>query len=111
MPASTCCARRVQTARRHAGRLADEPHRTGPRRRRNHRPARRRRLKLVALFSPEHGIRGILDATVPSTTDEKTGLPIHSLYGTTRRPSAETLAGLDAIVIDVQDIGTRFYTS
>ena len=67
-------------------------------------------VKLVSLFSPEHGIRGILDATVPSSTDEKSGLPIHSLYGTTRRPTAETLTGLDAIVIDLQDIGTRFYT-
>ena len=43
-------------------------------------------VKLVALFSPEHGIRGILDANVPSEKDEKTGLPIHSLYGETRRP-------------------------
>ncbi|HET9369782.1 MAG TPA: serine hydrolase, partial [Vicinamibacterales bacterium] len=67
-------------------------------------------VHLVSLFSPEHGIRGILDATVPSSIDEKTKLPIHSLYGATRRPSTETLAGLDAIVIDLQDIGTRFYT-
>jgi uncharacterized protein YbbC (DUF1343 family)/CubicO group peptidase (beta-lactamase class C family) len=67
-------------------------------------------VKLVSLFSPEHGIRGLLDATVPSTTDEKTGLPIHSLYGTTRRPGPETLAGVETIVIDLQDIGTRFYT-
>ena len=67
-------------------------------------------FKLVSLFSPEHGIRGILDASVPSSNDDKTGLPIHSLYGTTRRPTAETLAGIDAIVIDLQDIGTRFYT-
>lgn len=67
-------------------------------------------VKVVSLFSPEHGIRGILDASVPSSTDEKTGLPIHSLYGTTRRPGAETLGGIDAIVIDLQDIGTRFYT-
>jgi uncharacterized protein YbbC (DUF1343 family) len=67
-------------------------------------------VKLVSLFSPEHGIRGILDAAVPSTTDERTGLPIHSLYGGTRRPSPEILSGLDAIVIDLQDIGTRFYT-
>ena len=42
--------------------------------------------------------------------DDKTGLPIHSLYGATQRPTAEMLAGLDAIVIDLQDIGTRFYT-
>ena len=67
-------------------------------------------VKLVSLFSPEHGIRGILDATVPSATDDKTGLPIHSLYGETRRPSDAMLAGLDAIVIDLQDVGTRFYT-
>jgi uncharacterized protein YbbC (DUF1343 family) len=67
-------------------------------------------VNLVALFSPEHGIRGILDASVPSTTDDKTGLPIYSLYGQTQRPTDEMLAGLDAIVIDLQDIGTRFYT-
>jgi uncharacterized protein YbbC (DUF1343 family)/CubicO group peptidase (beta-lactamase class C family) len=67
-------------------------------------------VKLTALFSPEHGIRGVLDASVPSTTDEKTGLPIHSLYGQTERPTDAMLAGLDAIVIDLQDIGARFYT-
>jgi uncharacterized protein YbbC (DUF1343 family)/CubicO group peptidase (beta-lactamase class C family) len=67
-------------------------------------------VKLVALFSPEHGIRGILDASVPSSKDEKTGLPIHSLYGDTRRPTAAMLDGLDAVVIDLQDVGTRFYT-
>ncbi len=67
-------------------------------------------VTLAALFSPEHGIRGILDASVPSTTDAKTGLPIHSLYGTTRRPTTEMLTDLDAVVIDLQDIGARFYT-
>jgi uncharacterized protein YbbC (DUF1343 family)/CubicO group peptidase (beta-lactamase class C family) len=67
-------------------------------------------VQLIALFSPEHGIRGILDDTVPSARDEKTGLPIHSLYGETRRPTDAMLAGLDAIVVDLQDIGTRFYT-
>jgi uncharacterized protein YbbC (DUF1343 family)/CubicO group peptidase (beta-lactamase class C family) len=67
-------------------------------------------VTLVALLSPEHGIRGLLDAKVPSTKDERTGLPIHSLYGDTRRPTAEMLAGLDAIVIDLQDVGARFYT-
>ena len=67
-------------------------------------------VKLAALFSPEHGIRGILDANVPSAVDETTKLPIHSLYGETRRPTAAMLDGLDAIVIDLQDIGTRFYT-
>jgi uncharacterized protein YbbC (DUF1343 family) len=67
-------------------------------------------VKLMALFSPEHGIRGILDASVPTTRDEKSGLPIFSLYGTTERPTAEMLTSLDAIVIDLQDIGARFYT-
>ncbi len=67
-------------------------------------------VTLVSLFSPEHGIRGILDASVPSTRDDKTGLPIHSLYGDTERPTPAMLDGLDAIVIDLQDIGTRFYT-
>jgi uncharacterized protein YbbC (DUF1343 family) len=67
-------------------------------------------VTLVALFSPEHGIRGVLDAAVPSTTDAATGLPIHSLYGQTRRPTAEMLAGIDTLVVDLQDIGTRFYT-
>jgi uncharacterized protein YbbC (DUF1343 family)/CubicO group peptidase (beta-lactamase class C family) len=67
-------------------------------------------VKLTALFSPEHGIRGILDSKVPSETDEKTKLPIHSLYGDTRRPAPAALDNLDAIVIDLQDIGARFYT-
>ena len=67
-------------------------------------------VRLSALFSPEHGIRGILDASVPSEKDEKTGLVIHSLYGETRRPTASMLEGLDALVIDLQDIGARFYT-
>jgi uncharacterized protein YbbC (DUF1343 family)/CubicO group peptidase (beta-lactamase class C family) len=66
--------------------------------------------KLVALFSPEHGIRGTLDEKVASGTDPKTGLPIHSLYGETRRPTAAMLEGVDTIVIDLQDIGARFYT-
>jgi uncharacterized protein YbbC (DUF1343 family) len=67
-------------------------------------------LTLVALFSPEHGIRGILDESVPSSKDDKTGLPIHSLYGSTRRPTDEMLAGIDTLVIDLQDVGVRFYT-
>jgi uncharacterized protein YbbC (DUF1343 family) len=67
-------------------------------------------LRLSALFSPEHGIRGILDANVPSGKDDRTGLLIHSLYGETRRPTASMLDGLDVVVIDLQDIGARFYT-
>jgi uncharacterized protein YbbC (DUF1343 family) len=67
-------------------------------------------VKLVALYSPEHGIRGELDDKVPSSRDEKTGLPIHSLYSDSYRPTAEMLEGIDAVVIDLQDIGARFYT-
>ncbi len=67
-------------------------------------------MKLVALFSPEHGIRGTLDDKVASSTDSTTGLPIHSLYGETRRPTDAMLNGIDTLVIDLQDIGVRFYT-
>jgi uncharacterized protein YbbC (DUF1343 family) len=66
--------------------------------------------RLVALFSPEHGIRGIMDQGVSSSVDEATGLPIYSLYGATVRPSAEMLRGIDALVYDIQDVGVRFYT-
>jgi len=67
-------------------------------------------VKLVALFSPEHGIRGAADEKVSDSKDEQTGLPIYSLYGETRRPTSEQLKDLDAIVFDIQDIGSRFYT-
>jgi uncharacterized protein YbbC (DUF1343 family)/CubicO group peptidase (beta-lactamase class C family) len=68
-------------------------------------------VKLVALFAPEHGIRGELDqAKISDSVDEKTGLPIYSLYGETRRPKPEQLKDLDALVFDIQDIGVRFYT-
>ncbi|MGI8897832.1 MAG: exo-beta-N-acetylmuramidase NamZ domain-containing protein [Pyrinomonadaceae bacterium] len=68
------------------------------------------RVELVALFSPEHGIRGRADEKVSDSKDEQTGLPIYSLYGETRRPKPEQLKGLDALVFDIQDIGARFYT-
>src|ERR1051325_6433843 len=67
-------------------------------------------LKLVALFSPEHGIRGLADEKVSDTKDEQTGLPIYSLYGESRRPKPEQLKDLDALVYDIQDVGARFYT-
>ncbi|HSH17088.1 MAG TPA: exo-beta-N-acetylmuramidase NamZ domain-containing protein, partial [Verrucomicrobiae bacterium] len=67
-------------------------------------------VSLVSLFSPEHGIRGEIDAHVKDGMDEKTGLPIYSLYGERRSPLPEQLAGLDALVFDIQDIGCRFYT-
>lgn len=67
-------------------------------------------IKLVALFSPEHGIRGTEDEKVSSSTDAQTGLPIYSLYGETTRPSGQMLAGIDALVFDIQDAGVRFFT-
>ena len=69
-----------------------------------------RDVQLVVLFSPEHGIRGTLEGRVSSSRDERTVLPIYSLYGDTRRPTEDMLAGLDTLVIDLQDIGARFYT-
>lgn len=68
-------------------------------------------VKLAALFSPEHGIRGELDASkISDGRDARTGLPVYSLYGERRTPSAEQLADLDVLVFDIQDIGCRFYT-
>ncbi len=67
-------------------------------------------VKLTALFAPEHGIRGQVDEKFSDTRDEKTGLPIYSLYGESRRPKPEQLKDLDALVFDIQDIGVRFYT-
>jgi uncharacterized protein YbbC (DUF1343 family) len=68
-------------------------------------------VKLVALFSPEHGLRGMLDQEkIASSVDEKTKLPVYSLYGETRQPTPEMLNGLDALVYDIQDVGARFYT-
>jgi uncharacterized protein YbbC (DUF1343 family) len=67
-------------------------------------------VKLVALFSPEHGPFGNVDGEVPSSTDAATGLPVYSLYGQTRRPTPEMLEGIDALVFDIQEAGVRFYT-
>jgi uncharacterized protein YbbC (DUF1343 family) len=67
-------------------------------------------VKLVAIFSPEHGIAARADAAVANATDSATGLPIYSLYGATRRPTGAMLRGIDAIVFDIQDVGVRFYT-
>jgi uncharacterized protein YbbC (DUF1343 family) len=67
-------------------------------------------LTLVALFSPEHGIRGIAETNVASSVDEATGLPIHSLYGETYKPTPEMLADVDVLVYDIQDLGVRQYT-
>jgi uncharacterized protein YbbC (DUF1343 family) len=67
-------------------------------------------VELVALFSPEHGLKGLLDERVADSSDPLTGLKVYSLYGKTRKPSAEMLAGVEVLVFDIQDIGARFYT-
>jgi uncharacterized protein YbbC (DUF1343 family) len=72
--------------------------------------ARAAGVSLVRLFSPEHGLGAEKDEKVGDATDAETALPVVSLYGEKRRPSPEDLAGLDAVVVDLQDAGTRFYT-
>lgn len=69
-------------------------------------------VNLVALYAPEHGVRGNVYAgdKVNSTTDSKTGLPVHSLYGKTRKPTTTMLKGIDILVYDIQDIGCRSFT-
>jgi uncharacterized protein YbbC (DUF1343 family)/CubicO group peptidase (beta-lactamase class C family) len=67
-------------------------------------------VKLLALFSPEHGIEGQADTRGLSSTDAATGLPVYSLYGDVERPTERMLEGLDALVFDIQDAGVRFYT-
>ena len=69
-------------------------------------------INIVRLFVPEHGLRGKVDAgkNVRSGMDEKTGLPVVSLYGQRKRPTPEMLADIDLLVFDLQDVGTRFYT-
>jgi uncharacterized protein YbbC (DUF1343 family) len=69
-------------------------------------------VRLVALFSPEHGFRGAADpgASVASSVDSATGLPIYSLYGRTSAPTAEMLEGVDVMLVDLQDVGARYYT-
>jgi uncharacterized protein YbbC (DUF1343 family)/CubicO group peptidase (beta-lactamase class C family) len=69
-------------------------------------------VKLMALFSPEHGVEGAAaeGAKVDSSRDATTGLPVYSLYGDVQRPSAQMLEGIDALVFDLQDVGARFYS-
>lgn len=69
-------------------------------------------VNVVKIFSPEHGFRGTADegAHISSGIDEKTGLPIVSLYGKNKRPTAEQLQGIDILLFDLQDVGVRFYT-
>lgn len=69
-------------------------------------------VELVALYGPEHGVRGDMYAgdKANDSTDPATGLPVYSLYGKTRKPTAEMLAGIDVMVYDIQDVGVRSYT-
>lgn len=69
-------------------------------------------VDLVAVFAPEHGVRGTADAgeTVGDDTDAATGTPIYSLYGDTKAPTAAMLDGVDTLVFDLQDLGARYYT-
>lgn len=69
-------------------------------------------VELVALYGPEHGVRGDMYAgdKVSDTRDAATGLPVHSLYGSTRKPTPEMLEGIDVMVYDIQDVGARSYT-
>ena len=71
-----------------------------------------RHINVVSIMSPEHGFRGDKDAgeKVDSNTDIRTGLPIHSLYGKTKKPSAAMLENIDTVIFDIQDVGVRFYT-
>jgi uncharacterized protein YbbC (DUF1343 family) len=69
-------------------------------------------LKLVALFAPEHGVRGDIAAGVKVETyvDPRSGIPVYSLYGRNKKPTAEMLKGVDVLIYDIQDIGSRAYT-
>ena len=69
-------------------------------------------VNLVALFGPEHGIRGDEDAgaKIEDGIDDETGVPVFSLYGANRRPTSEMLEGVDVLLFDIQDVGARFYT-
>lgn len=69
-------------------------------------------IHLTALFGPEHGVRGDAQAgaSVEYYIDEKTGLPVYSLYGKTKKPTPEMLKDVEVLVFDIQDVGTRYYT-
>lgn len=69
-------------------------------------------IKVVKIFGPEHGFRGEADAgeKLGNTNDKKTGIPVISLYGNHKKPTAEDLLGVDMLIFDIQDVGVRFYT-
>ena len=69
-------------------------------------------INVLKVFSPEHGFRGIADAgeTVENKTDNQTGIPIISLYGSQKKPTQKQLEKIDILLFDIQDVGARFYT-
>jgi uncharacterized protein YbbC (DUF1343 family) len=67
-------------------------------------------VKLIALFGPEHGVRGDTTGPVHDAVDKKTGVPMYSLYGKTYKPTPEMMKGIDVLIYDIQDVGARFYT-
>ncbi|HLS91544.1 MAG TPA: DUF1343 domain-containing protein [Limnochordia bacterium] len=69
-------------------------------------------VRLAALFGPEHGLRGNAQAgvTVSDSVDERTGLPVYSLYGSTKKPSPDSISSLDALILDLPDVGCRYWT-
>ncbi len=67
-------------------------------------------VRLTAIFSPEHGLNGDREGTINSAIDAATGLPVRSLYGATRRPTGDMLSDVDVLVVDLQDVGVRFFT-
>lgn len=67
-------------------------------------------VTLVSLFSPEHGLEGSREQAMGDGIDGATGLPVHSLYGEVKKPTPEMLRGIDVVVIDLQDVGARFFT-
>jgi uncharacterized protein YbbC (DUF1343 family)/CubicO group peptidase (beta-lactamase class C family) len=67
-------------------------------------------VELVCILAPEHGLGARAEGAIANEIDRPTGLPIHSLYGTTRKPTPEMLAGCDTLVVDLQHVGTRIYT-
>ncbi len=73
---------------------------------------REKNVNITKIFAPEHGFRGDHDAGahVKNTVDSKTGIPLISIYGNNKKPSAEVLADVDVIIFDIQDVGVRFYT-
>jgi uncharacterized protein YbbC (DUF1343 family) len=69
-------------------------------------------IKVKAIFAPEHGFRGEADAgaQIDNTVDSKSGIPVISVYGKKKKPDAKDLEGIDIVIFDIQDVGTRFYT-